>query len=87
MFQIHFHKGNNETIYKYFPKECLPQDYGGELPTLTELQGIFSSEITNTICFFLSSILKDEHPARAKHHLLDNDQSGGNIFLLVFKRP
>jgi hypothetical protein len=45
VFQIHFHKGNNETIYQYFPKECLPQDYGGELPTLTELQGIYSSEI------------------------------------------
>lgn len=41
VFQIHFHKGNNETIYQYFPKECLPQDYGGELPTLAELHGIF----------------------------------------------
>jgi hypothetical protein len=41
VFQIHFHKGNNETIYQYLPKECLPRDYGGELPTVTELQGIY----------------------------------------------
>ena len=53
-FQIHFHKGNNETIYQYLPKECLPQDYGGELPTLTELQGMYSSEIKVQTLSFLT---------------------------------
>jgi len=53
----------------------LPQDYGGELPTLIELEGIYSSKITSTNSFFLN-ILKDEHSASTKHHMSDNDQSG-----------
>ncbi|KAJ9574055.1 hypothetical protein L9F63_008581 [Diploptera punctata] len=34
---IHFHKGNNETLYSYMPRKCLPQDYGGELPPIAQL--------------------------------------------------
>ncbi|XP_063917264.1 alpha-tocopherol transfer protein-like isoform X2 [Zophobas morio] len=29
---IHCHSSNSDTLYKYVPKECLPEDYGGELP-------------------------------------------------------
>jgi len=47
----------------------LPQDYGGELPRLTELEGIYSSEITSAYSFFLNNILRDEHPGTTKHHL------------------
>jgi hypothetical protein len=55
MFQIHFHKGNNESIYEYLPKNCLPQDFGGELPTVAELDGMCSSAITSPNSFFNTS--------------------------------
>jgi Na+-transporting methylmalonyl-CoA/oxaloacetate decarboxylase gamma subunit len=57
VFQIHFHKGNNESIYEYLPKECLPRDFGGELPTVAELDGIFSSVITSTKLFFSNAYI------------------------------
>lgn len=49
---IHFHKGNNETIYQYFPKECLPQDYGGELPTLAELDASYILKLSQSEDYF-----------------------------------
>ncbi|GFG35174.1 hypothetical protein Cfor_12750 [Coptotermes formosanus] len=49
---IHFHKGNNETIYQYFPKECLPQDYGGELPTLAELHASYILRLSQSEGYF-----------------------------------
>jgi len=60
----------------------LPQEYGGELPTLTELEGIYSSKITSTNSFFLNNILKDKHSATAKHHLSMTNQVtlSGNFF-------
>ncbi|RZC41575.1 CRAL TRIO domain containing protein, partial [Asbolus verrucosus] len=30
---VNFHSGSLDTLYKYIPKECLPEDYGGELPS------------------------------------------------------
>jgi hypothetical protein len=52
LFQIHFHKGNNETVYEYLPKRCLPKEFGGELPTVAELDGIYLSVVTSMNSFF-----------------------------------
>jgi hypothetical protein len=52
LFQIHFHKGNNESVYEYLPKRCLPRDFGGELPTVAELDGIYLSVLTSINSFF-----------------------------------
>jgi hypothetical protein len=67
----------------------LPQEYGGELPTLTELEGIYSSKITSTNSFFLNIIMKNEHSATTEHHLSMTNwvTLSGNFFSLVFKRP
>jgi hypothetical protein len=56
MLQIHFHKRNDESIYEYLPKNCLPQDFGGELSTVTELNGMCSNAITNSNSFFSNVI-------------------------------
>jgi len=64
----------------------LPQEYGGELPTLAELEGKYSSKITSTNSFFLNNILKDEHPATAEHHLSMTNQvtlSGNSFFICI----
>ncbi|KAJ3664255.1 hypothetical protein Zmor_008438 [Zophobas morio] len=31
---IHCHSSNSDTLYKYVPKACLPEEYGGELPSI-----------------------------------------------------
>ncbi|KAL1130520.1 hypothetical protein AAG570_011766 [Ranatra chinensis] len=37
---IHFHSSNNEEIQKYLPKPCIPVDFGGDLPSCSEMQGM-----------------------------------------------
>uniref|UniRef100_A0A2A4JMB1 CRAL-TRIO domain-containing protein n=1 Tax=Heliothis virescens TaxID=7102 RepID=A0A2A4JMB1_HELVI len=34
---IHFHVPNSETLYNFISKEDLPQDYGGSLPSMDEM--------------------------------------------------
>ncbi|CAH1956521.1 unnamed protein product [Acanthoscelides obtectus] len=34
--KVHVHK-NADTLYKFVPKECLPENYGGQLPSLEQL--------------------------------------------------
>ncbi|XP_063917250.1 clavesin-1-like [Zophobas morio] len=31
---IYYHSSNSDTLYKFVPKECLPEDFGGELPSI-----------------------------------------------------
>ncbi|KDR18315.1 alpha-tocopherol transfer protein-like [Zootermopsis nevadensis] len=38
---IHFHKRNDESIYEYLPKNSMPRDFGGELPTVAELDASY----------------------------------------------
>ncbi|XP_067015078.2 alpha-tocopherol transfer protein-like [Anabrus simplex] len=49
---IHFHKGDNSTIYQYLPKRCLPVDYGGELPSVEELHTIHCENLQKLQPFF-----------------------------------
>lgn len=37
-FQIFFHE-KMEDIFKHFPKEIIPKDYGGEEKSMEELNG------------------------------------------------
>ncbi|KAJ3664252.1 hypothetical protein Zmor_008435 [Zophobas morio] len=34
---IYCHPSNSDTLYKFVPKECLPEDFGGELPSIKVL--------------------------------------------------
>ena len=43
-----------DTLYKYVPKECLPEDYGGELPSRQMMQGIFKRWDDVILLFSLS---------------------------------
>ncbi|XP_069679998.1 retinol-binding protein pinta-like isoform X2 [Periplaneta americana] len=61
--QIHFHKGNNETVYEYLPKKCLPKDFGGELPTVAELDGTYS-----TILQHYHEYFKEDETSRANEN-------------------
>lgn len=45
---LHFHKvGCLENLYKFVPREILPNDYGGNAPSISELKkywyGVFES--------------------------------------------
>ncbi|KAJ3665876.1 hypothetical protein Zmor_001341 [Zophobas morio] len=46
MFQLH---PSIETLYKYVPKECLPEDYGGELPSCKSMTGETIEELLENI--------------------------------------
>lgn len=56
---IHFHKGTNETIYDFIPKRCLPQEYGGDLPTVAELHDKSIAQLK-----FLDDYFKEEEKQR-----------------------
>lgn len=38
-FQFHIYGENYESLYKFIPRKCLPKDYGGEAPKISELLG------------------------------------------------
>ncbi|PSN33670.1 hypothetical protein C0J52_21786 [Blattella germanica] len=60
MLIIYFHKGNNETVFKHLPKECLPQDYDGELSSVTDLHDEYVKKLT-----LLDSYFKEEEKFRS----------------------
>ncbi|KAJ3663849.1 hypothetical protein Zmor_008070 [Zophobas morio] len=49
MIQVH---STLDTLYKYVPKECLPEDYGGELPSRQMMQEETLKEVFDNLDFF-----------------------------------
>lgn len=40
-----FHNSNSATLFDYIPRECVPIEYGGDGPSLTELKTTLVKEI------------------------------------------
>ncbi|PNF19141.1 hypothetical protein B7P43_G09788 [Cryptotermes secundus] len=73
---IHFHTGNNESIYEHLPKRCLPQDFGGELPTVAELNAGFIVELQQFQDYF-----KEEERFRVDENKRCNKRKNRNYSL------
>lgn len=41
-FQVYVHSSGFETLHQHIPKECLPNEYGGEAGKLDEMYGKYS---------------------------------------------
>lgn len=40
-FQLHFHKPDSDTLYKFVPKDLLPNEYGGKSGEIKEIKTRF----------------------------------------------
>lgn len=41
LFQLHFHKPDSDTLYKFIPKDLLPAEYGGKSGEIKEIKSNF----------------------------------------------
>lgn len=56
--QIHVHSDGFESLYKYVPKEMLPEEYGGNAGPVKQINGELKSprrseDLPAGFCFFL----------------------------------
>lgn len=79
-FQLHTHTSdiNYEEFYKkWIPKECLPSDFGGDLPTVVEMHKDFRKELDSLRDYFLAE--EDQRNNNSKNdneNLKDIKKSG-----------
>ncbi|RZC37681.1 uncharacterized protein BDFB_004462 [Asbolus verrucosus] len=52
MDMLNFHTDSMETLYKYVPKECLPEDYGGDAPPLATLHAQNAKNLLENVDLF-----------------------------------
>lgn len=45
--QLHCHKPDTDTFYKYVPKDLLPTEYGGKAGDIDTLKADFAMEVAN----------------------------------------
>ncbi|KAK6636532.1 hypothetical protein RUM43_010194 [Polyplax serrata] len=51
---LHFHKENDEEIYKTIPKRCMPENYGGELESIEYYHEKFVTEMEHLRPLFVT---------------------------------
>jgi len=72
---IHFHYGDNETVYKDLPKSCLPKDLGGDLEDTFKMHDRYIQWMGS-----LLEIFEDEERYRAdEKKRLSKKNRGGSI--------
>lgn len=49
---LHLHSGTNETLYQFVPKECLPEELGGQSPSISILHEKSKKFVNDNAAFF-----------------------------------
>lgn len=75
-FQLYTYSSdiNYEDFYKkWIPKECLPSDFGGDLPTVAEMHADFRKELDDLRDYFLAEEdQRNNNNAKGKENLKNN---------------
>lgn len=83
-FQLYTYSSdiNYEEFYKkWIPKECLPSDFGGDMPTVAEMHTDFRKELDDLRDYFLAEEAQrnNNNIANGKDNFKNNEIESLNI--------